>query len=126
MIARSWIESREAIGGVILKGARLDVARFLTAPHTVPVVLAYSHFLEVAAAIRNEQGAVVGIPGAAKGDAQAALRELHLKGVTHLAVERDSDVANELTRAVPRGFRLLCETPEVQIFEVLPLSGVNR
>jgi len=130
MVSKTWQESSSAINGVVLGGARLDVARFLCAPRERPVVLAYSRFLEVAPAVSNLESSVVSIPRGVEGNPEALLEQLELKGVTHLAVERklkmtpwQTKVAGTIRAAIrtfPARFRLVTETSKVQIYEILP------
>lgn len=130
MIWQSWLKCRDAVGGVGLSTAPLDVARFLSAGHTRPVVLSYSRFREVAPAISDPKVRLVGLPLSAGDDGEAVLRELRRSGVTHLAIEREISgaqdrvrvlkAARELAAADPGRLRLVAETEHVQVFELPP------
>jgi len=128
MVAQSWKQCRDAIGGVYLTRAPLDVALFLNAPHKRPIVLAYSRFREVAPALTNQKVAVVNIRWP-EGKGLRSLQQMRDSGVTHVAIERKPKsprgqaerfaAARAWMSAATDRFRLVKETEHVQIFQIL-------
>jgi hypothetical protein len=129
---QSWLDCRDAVGGVYLTGAPRDVARFLNDSQERPIVLAYWRCFEVAPAVTNPDATVVQVPVPREGGAAVLLVEMQRRGITHLVIERKIerppkrkellDEARRLLMAKPHEYPLVSQTQYIQVFK-LPTSG---
>ena len=132
LVRDTWKGCRNAINGVVLSGDRWEVARFLREPHEKPVALACTRPMEVAVAVERPGVRLVSLPGTDEGDADAFLRALERRGVTHVALEHEPtagpraiavQLARDVIHARPERFDLVGDLKRVEIYEVLPVPG---
>ncbi len=132
MVAARWQQGSQAVGNAVLKPSRRDIAVFLSREHPRPVVLASVRSVELIPAIHDPRIQVVRPPTPPRGHA-LAIQALYERGITHLAFERSLVAGRRSTRRqVPAEqlvedhadrFRLVHETDQVFIYEVLPPPG---
>ena len=127
-VFRSWSRYDEAVGGVGLTSAPLEVARFVNAERGQPATVAFEGALEVSFAVTSATSRVIGLPAAATGS--ELLSQIERVGATHLAIRRKLKdptgrhraraEATKLLLADPARFPLVMETEHVRIWRLTP------